>query len=299
MQNTSQILMIRPVRFAYNPQTAVNNAFQKESEHGNVQDIALAQFDNFVQILRANGVDVLVREDSAEPHTPDAIFPNNWISFHGDTIFLYPMYAENRRLERDQHLVQKFQEDFGITVVHDLSYYESESLFLEGTGSMVLDRENKIAYACISPRTNEQVLETFCRLSGYKAVLFYAYDDKHQLIYHTNVMMCVADKYVVVCLDALSGDAEKAMLVETIQASGKVLLEIDFGQMNSFAGNMLQVANREGERLLVMSTSAYNALNPEQITFLEAYNRIVHADLSVIEQNGGGSARCMMAEVFK
>ena len=298
MQTTSHILMIRPVSFGFNAETAVNNAFQVKSNEEDVQHKALQEFDAFVNVLRQNGVDVTVVEDTLEPHTPDSIFPNNWLSFHEDgSVLLYPMYAVNRRSERKQHVLDTIAEKFSITKEIDLSDYERDNIFLEGTGSMVLDRDNKVAYACLSPRTDEKILLEFCKRMDYTPVLFHAVDADGRAIYHTNVMMCVADKYVVICFDAVEDDEEKITLINAILQTGKAIVDITIAQMNHFAGNMLQIENNEGEKLLVMSTQAYEALSDEQRKNLSSFNRIVHSPLTTIEANGGGSARCMMAEV--
>jgi hypothetical protein len=298
MQTTSHILMIRPTDFGYNAQTAVNNAFQVKSDDAGVQQKAAREFDDFVALLKENGVDVIITNDTPEPHTPDSIFPNNWISFHEDgTLLLYPMYAENRRAERKEHVLQRIAAQFDIRKKIDLSSYEKQDLFLEGTGSMVLDRDKKIAYACLSPRTNEKVLNDFCRQMQYTPVVFDATDEKGQAIYHTNVMMCVADQYVVICLDAIKDAAQREKTESTIKNSGKVVIPVSLQQMNHFAGNMLQVQNNKGEKLLVMSTQAYLSLTEGQLKLLAFFNRIIHSSLTTIETNGGGSARCMMAEV--
>jgi len=298
-QTTSTILMIRPVNFGFNEQTADSNAFQNRSaEQQQVQDKALKEFDGFVNILRDNGVEVIVVDDTIEPHTPDSIFPNNWVSFHSDgTVFLYPMMAENRRLERREDIIMQLEDEFEIKHVIDLSRYEHEHKFLEGTGSMVLDRENKLAYACLSPRTNKDVLEQFCLESGYTPVLFHAVDQNGMDIYHTNVLMCIGSSFVVICLDSVKDKAEKENVVNVIKASKKQLISISFDQMNHFAGNMLEVENKAGESLIVMSKSAWDSLNYEQKAVLSSFSKPVFADISTIESNGGGSARCMMAEV--
>ncbi|MCD8739575.1 arginine deiminase-related protein [Mucilaginibacter roseus] len=299
MQATSNILMIRPVAFGFNEQTAGSNAFQnKSAEQADTQQKALQEFDGFVQLLRDNGVNVIVVNDTAEPHTPDSIFPNNWVSFHEDgNVYLYPMQAENRRLERRKDVIRDLQETFNVDHITDLSRFENEHKFLEGTGSMVLDRENKIAYACLSPRTDADVLRTFCEQSGYKAVLFDAFDAKGKAIYHTNVLMAVATKYVVICLESITDDEQLEAVIDAIESSGKEIINITFEQMNHFAGNMLEVHNQAGESLIVMSASAWNSLDDEQRETLSSYSKPVYADISTIETNGGGSARCMMAEV--
>ncbi|MFD0749412.1 citrulline utilization hydrolase CtlX [Mucilaginibacter calamicampi] len=297
--NQSHILMIRPVNFGFNEQTAESNAFQNlDSDQQQVQGKALAEFEAFVQVLRVNGVDVTVIEDTREPHTPDSIFPNNWVSFHenGD-VFLYPMMAENRRLERREDIIRKLEERFNVAHVIDLSRFEKQDKFLEGTGSMVFDRENKLAYACLSPRTDVEVLTTFCEHAGYKPVVFNAADENGKAIYHTNVLMSIASKYVVICLDAIADDDEAEMVIDTIAESGKEIVAISFEQMNNFAGNMLEVYNNKGESLIVMSQVAWGSLNDEQKEVLSGFSKPVYADIRTIEQNGGGSVRCMMAEV--
>lgn len=290
--------MIRPVNFAFNLETAGNNAFQISSNAKDVQQKALSEFDNFVSLLKENNVDVLVVEDTPHPHTPDSIFPNNWVSFHKDgTLLLYPMFAPSRRAERKEHVLEKIYKRFRITNKIDLSRYEKNNLFLEGTGSMVLDRENKIAFACLSPRTNKKVLDDFCNKMNYEPISFAAVDTNGTPIYHTNVLMCVADKYVVICLDSIINQEEKTRVIETILKTGKEIIDISFQQLNAFAGNMLQIESGQGEKLLVMSTQAYQSLTEKQVQKLNGYNRIIHSPLSVIETNGGGSARCMMAEI--
>lgn len=291
--------MIKPVAFDFNAETAVNNAFQQQGSNANAQQKAEAEFDGFVQKLTAAGIDVTVVQDTAEPHTPDSIFPNNWISFHTDgSIVLYPMYAVNRRAERKQHVLDTIATKFEVKNKIDFTAKENNNRFLEGTGSMVLDRDNNIAYACLSPRTDKTVFEEWCSKMNYRPCSFYSVDENGGEIYHTNVMMCVADEYVVICLDSIRDSIERDNVFDTIIESGKSVIEISYSQMNRFAGNMLQVQNKNGQRYLVMSSQAYNALNAEQIAELESYNPIIHSDLTTIETNGGGSARCMMAEVF-
>jgi len=290
--------MIRPVNFAFNSETAANNAFQVKGDAANVQSKALEEFDRFVSLLKRNDVDVTVVEDSPQPYTPDSVFPNNWISFHSNgTIVLYPMYAPNRRAERKEHVLEKIAEHFKIATKIDLTFFEDEGIFLEGTGSMVLDRDNRIAYACLSPRTDKKVLQAFCEKMNYEAAVFTAVDNNGQLIYHTNVMMCVADKYVVICVDSIPEMEEKKHLIDIIEKTGKEVIDISYDQLNHFAGNMLQIENKKGEKLLVMSTQAYQSLSNEQIEKLSSYNQVIHSSLITIETNGGGSARCMMAEI--
>jgi len=291
--------MIKPVRFDFNAETAVNNRFQVRSTENGVQEKALREFENFIATLRQHAIDVTVIEDTPEPYTPDSIFPNNWISFHDDaSILLYPMFAVNRRLERKQQVLDVVNQKFKVTKTIDLSSYENENVFLEGTGSMVLDRENKIAYACISPRTDKKALQDFCDKMHYTAIIFSAVDSDNEPIYHTNVMMCVADEFAVICLDSIKNETERKTVSDSLIQNGKQIIEISFDQMNHFAGNMLQVHNREGKKIVVMSSQAYHSLSAQQILSIEHFNPIIHSDITTIETNGGGSARCMMAEVF-
>ncbi len=298
-QSTSHILMIRPVNFGFNEQTAESNAFQNKAfQKDDANTAAQREFDGMVNMLRNNGVDVTVIDDNPEPHTPDSIFPNNWVSFHSDgQVFLYPMQAENRRLERREDIINDLEDNFKVKHVIDLSRFEEEGKFLEGTGSMVLDRINKIAYACISPRTARKVLELFCKQSGYQSVTFDAVDEKGQAIYHTNVLMCVGSGFAVICLDSIANPHEKLVVKDSLLSTKKEIVDISFDQMNHFAGNMLEVKNQAGETLIVMSKSARDVLLAEQKKVLSNYGKLVYADISTIETLGGGSARCMMAEV--
>jgi hypothetical protein len=298
-QSTSHILMIRPVNFGFNEETAVSNAFQnRHADKNGVNEKAQHEFDKMVSILRGNGADVTVIDDTPEPYTPDSIFPNNWVSFHADGgIFLYPMQAENRRLERREDIIAQLEDCFVVKHIIDLSRFEHDNKFLEGTGSMVLDRENKIAYACSSPRTDREVLNLFCEQAGYKAISFDAVDEQGKAIYHTNVPMCIGSKFAVICLDSIPNPAEKTMVTESLKSTKKEIVDISFAQMNQFAGNMLEVKNKVGETLIVMSLNAFNALDRLQKTILEKFGKLVYADINTIETNGGGSARCMMAEV--
>lgn len=299
MQNTSHLLMIRPIHFDFNIETAVNNSFQIHTGDRSVPQKALQEFDQFVTVLENHGIDVTVVQDTADPYTPDSIFPNNWISFHSDgTICLYPMFAENRRKERKPSVLNTIASKFDLLNTVDFTEQEERERYLEGTGSMVLDRENKIAYACLSVRTDENVLQQFCDEMGYSPIVFEAVDENDFPIYHTNVMMCVADRYVVVCLESIPNELEKEDLEAAILATCKVIIPISLDQMNHFAGNMLQVENNMGTKYLIMSTQAYQSLTKEQIEQINSFNEIIHSDIRTIETNGGGSARCMMAEVF-
>lgn len=298
MQNTAHLLMIQPVNFGYNTETEGTNSFQKKGyEH--VQQMALQEFNAFVDLLRNNKLDVTVVEDSHTPFTPDSVFPNNWISFHDDgRIFLYPMFAVNRRAERKDAVMDAIKAKFSCTEIINLSEWETKGLYLEGTGSMVLDRENKMAYASLSPRTDEKILKTFCELANYSPVIFRSADSTGMAIYHTNVMMCIADAYAVICLDAIADLDERRLVISYLQKTKKRIIAITLQQLNCFAGNMLQIKNADGDLLLVMSDQAYQSLTSEQTNVLEKYNRIIHTSLLTIETVGGGSARCMLAEIF-
>ncbi len=306
-QITSSIMMIRPVAFRFNEQTAVNNYYQQVLEGvtaDQVQAQAQNEFDTFVEKLRAKGVEVVVIEDTLEPNTPDSIFPNNWISFHQDgRVGLYPMCAENRRLERREDVltILKEKHDFVINEVIDFSHYESEELFLEGTGSMLLDRVNKIVYAALSLRTDATILNDFCEKFGYTTVAFTSNQTvgtERLAIYHTNVMMCLGEGFAVLCADTVDDETERKALVESLEATGKEVIYITEAQKHRFAGNMLQVQSEGGDKYLVMSASAHQSLNANQIAQIEKHCQILSSSLDTIEACGGGSARCMMAEIF-
>lgn len=294
--------MIRPVRFGFNDQTADSNTFQNATLAAQTRDTSQAnaqrEFDNMVQQLRAYGVDVIVYDDTAEPHTPDSIFPNNWVSFHySGTVVLYPMQAQNRRAERRMDIIDDLGQRFQVAKTIDLTTHEQESKFLEGTGSMVLDRMNRVAFACLSSRTNPEILAEFSHRTGYKTILFHAVDAAGAEVYHTNVVMCIGDMFAVVCLQAIPDLDERLNIRQELENLGKRVIEITLDQMAAFAGNMLQIDSKHGQKLIVMSTAAYNSLTPKQIDMLDDYARLLTVDLSTIETNGGGSARCMMAEV--
>ncbi|MBU2526136.1 MAG: amidinotransferase [Bacteroidetes bacterium] len=302
---TDTILMIRPIRFRMNEQTAVNNFFQTQTDllPNTVNAKAQKEFDDFVVKLRAVGIRVLVVQDTEDPDTPDSIFPNNWISFHenGD-VALYPMFAENRRLERREAILEQVEaEGFSIENIVDYTAAETENIFLEGTGSMVLDRENRKVYCALSPRADEDLLIEFCEDFEYTPVIFTAYqtvNNQRLPIYHTNVMMALGDRFAVVCLDAIDDKKEKKNFVEHLKQDNKEIIAITEAQMHQFAGNMLQVKNTEGKPYLAMSEAAYKSLTAIQIKSLEKYSSLLHTHLETIESCGGGSARCMMAEVF-
>ena len=303
-QSTNSILMIRPNNFGYNEETALDNHYQNQgSLEMDSNENAQKEFDNMVFNLRQNGISVYVFQDDDINYTPDSIFPNNWISFHenGDVV-LYPMYAENRRLERRPEVI-KFLEDEGFNIdnIVDYSSAESENKFLEGTGSMILDRENRIAYCSISKRSNEDLFIEFCEDFEFTPVLFNSYQsvgDKRLPIYHTNVMMCVATNYVVICLDSIDDKKQRKNVANFINESGKKLIEISENQVESFAGNMLELLNDKGDSILVMSKSAENSLSEIQKNSIKKYSKIISSNINTIEVCGGGSARCMMAEIF-
>ena len=297
--------MIRPARFRANEQTAVNNYFQEEMNlvNGELNGLAQQEFDAFVQVLKEVGVRVIVVDDLKEPDTPDAVFPNNWISFHASgTVVLYPMFAENRRKERREDILDMLEnKGYQISQVVDYSPAERDNLFLEGTGSIVMDRVSQKVYCALSDRAHEALILEFCEDFHCTPVIFTAYQsvaEERLPIYHTNVMMCLAEDYAVICLDSIDDAEERQNVIFHLEDSGKEIIAISEDQMHQFAGNMLQVAGNDDQRYLAMSSAAYNSLDTEQISVLEKYNPIIHSSLSTIETCGGGSARCMMAEVF-
>ncbi len=298
-QLTHQLLMIRPACFGFNPETAPSNTFQHIANK-NVSLIstqALAEFDAFAETLKAAGLEIFILQDTPEPAKPDAIFPNNWFSTHSNgTLILYPMLAINRRLERNTEIIEQLKRIFHIKSVIDLSPHEREQKFLEGTGSMVLDRENSIAYACISPRTNSSVMEDFCRSMDYKAITFEACDQQSIPVYHTNVLMALGDTLAVICTEAISSGKDK--VIASLSKSGKKILEISYEQMNQFAGNMLFVKNKAGEKLVILSNSAFDSLSEDQLILLGQHAKPIIGKVPTIETHGGGSVRCMLAEIF-
>ena len=303
-QVTNNILMIRPISFGLNIETSINNHYQ--NKHSDVsleesQSYALIEFDAFVEKLQMKGVNVVVIEDVNDIYTPDSIFPNNWISTHSDgTIYIYPMFAKNRRLERRYDIIEYLRDHFEVkNLLDNAEDYERENNFLEGTGSMVLDRDNKIAYASISERTNNILFEKWCELMGFFPVAFTSYHTKYnerELIYHTNVMMCIADKYVIICLDSIDSTIERDFVCNMLKSTNKEIIEISELQIDKFAGNMLQVMG--DQKYLVMSESAYSSLTESQLETIRKYNDIIYSSLDIIQDLGGGSARCMMAEIF-
>ncbi|MFC4094969.1 citrulline utilization hydrolase CtlX [Euzebyella saccharophila] len=305
MQVTNSILMVRPVDFRMNEQTAVNNYFQEglDLENAKINIKAQQEFYAFVSVLKEKGVNVIVVDDTLEPSTPDSIFPNNWISFHANgTVALYPMFAENRRSERREDILDLLEEQgFRIDNIIDYTSAEDDGVFLESTGSMILDRANKKAYCALSERADEELFIEFCEDFEFTPVVFTAnqsVDGKRMPIYHTNVMMCLADDFSVICLDAIDDKKEKKNVVQHLKDDGKEVISISEAQMHQFAGNMLQVQGSNEERFLVMSSAAYHSLTKDQVAKIEKHCPIIHSSLETIETCGGGSARCMMAEVF-
>lgn len=302
-QITSKVLMIKPVKFYYNAQTAVNNAYQKNLEENPelVEKKALNEFDTLVNKIKNVGIEVDVIQDTSTPYTPDSIFPNNWFSTHEDgTLVLYPMYAENRRLERTPKILD-FVKDREALKIIDLTKNEKEGKVLEGTGSMCLDRKNRIAYASLSKRTNKDLFEEFCKMMDYKPVSFsgkQTIDGKQSPIYHTNVLMAIGEEYVLIFLDSIVDEKEKEMVRKSILDSGKELIEITEEQTNHFLGNALELRKKDGSKVLVMSKSANDILREDQRKIIEKSAEIIYSDIPTIERYGGGSVRCMLAEFF-
>ncbi len=304
-QATNTILMVRPIGFRMNEETAVNNYFQQDINTANteINKKAQSEFDQFVDKLRAKGIEVIVVHDTPSSDTPDSIFPNNWVSFHDDgTIGLYPMYAENRRKERRKDIIQILMDNgHQVSKTLDYTHFELQNKFLEGTGSILMDREHGKAYCALSGRADESLFRSFCEDFKCEPIVFTAYQtegDKRLPIYHTNVMMCLGVKLAVICLDSIDDISERALVVKNLEKDYEDIIEISEAQVHQFAGNMLQVKGKNDELYLVMSTSAYRSLTPEQIQTIETSSSIIHSDLETIETCGGGSARCMMAEVF-
>ena len=301
-QLVSTVLMIRPVRFESNPHTAVSNKFQgkNSSAADQQQHDALAEFDDLQERLIAAGVRVVQVADTAEPHTPDSIFPNNWVSFHADgTVVLYPMEAPNRRTERRMDIIDALSSEHGFQVreIVDLSFHERDEQFLEGTGSLVLDRVNRVAYACLSSRTHLNVLGDFAQRLDYAVVAFDALDREGAAIYHTNVLMNVGEKLAVICDEAIPRIEQRQAVLNSLRESGHQIVSLSFEQMDAFAGNMLELRSTSGERVIAMSEQALDSLNDDQLDVLRANGEVVSAPISNIESSAGGSVRCMLAEV--
>lgn len=299
---TGKVLMIRPVHFAYNEETAVNNYYQKKDLKSpkEIQEEALKEFDTMVEVLRKNKVEVKVLEDRLQPYTPDSIFPNNWFSSHENgTVVLYPMFAENRRLERREEIYE-FLDENQVNIL-DYSKLEEEGIYLEGTGSLVLDRKNRKVYCSLSQRADERLLDIFCQDLAYEKIAFHSYQTvqgKRKEIYHTNVMMSVGEKFALLCAEAIDKREERERVIASLEEDGKEIIFITEEQVEHFLGNALEIRNAEGVHLCVMSLSAYQILTEEQKQILEKYVVIVPVRVSTIEKYGGGSARCMLAELY-
>lgn len=295
--------MIRPAHFGFNPETADNNVFQDNSGTMTSPEISVAareEFDDFVSRLRAKKINVIVYEDTEVPHKTDAIFPNNWITTHFNSVIItYPMFSPNRRQERRTDIVEDLKTRFGFERQYFFEHYEEEGKFLEGTGSMILDRDNKVVFACLSERTDVELLEKFAVLMSFKKIFFHAVDPDGVPIYHTNVMMALGEDFCIICLEAIPDEEERSEVVAQLSQNDKEVIAITIGQMYQYAGNMIQLKNTDGERFLVMSEQAYKSLNSSQIERITAYCEIISIPLYTIEKYGGGSARCMIAEVFQ
>jgi hypothetical protein len=302
-QAAGAVLLVRPVAFHGNPETADSNAFQRPPDAADPeaeQAAAAVEFEGFVALLREAGVETIVVDDTASPATPDSIFPNNWVSFHADgTVVLYPMMASSRRGERRQDILEYLSRTCGFHIerVIDLSAHEREGRFLESTGSMVLDRVNRVAYACLSPRTDLEVLAEASRLLDYEPLAFAATDADGLAIYHTNVLMSIGTDFAVLCEDAISDAGQRAAVRRRLEQTGHEVIPIRLDQMSAFAANVLELAGAGGERLLALSARAYSALDPAQRAALESRCRLVSAPIAAIEEGGGGGVRCMLAEI--
>jgi len=299
-QVTSNLLMIRPVNFAFNRETASSNSFQKQNDINQEALNSSAQecFDELVTQLRLRDINVHVFDDTAEPYTPDSIFPNNWIStHHSGKVMIYPLEAPNRRAERRQDILDFLKKNYDFHVLLDLTHFEMDGKYLEGTGSIVLDRINRIAYACLSSRTHLEVLKAWQKVIDYELVTFEAFDKAGVPVYHTNVVMSMGDTFCVICLDAITDPDQRLNVKQKLESSGKTIMEITMDQMSAFAGNMLLVKNKKDKNFLVMSDRAYESLTRKQIDTMDYFAEILHTDLGYIETVGGGSARCMIAEI--
>lgn len=297
----NSVMMVRPAAFGFNEETAASNSFQRETflSNNEILEEALHEFDRAANELRSHGINVHVVEDTLIPRKPDAVFPNNWISFHPNgMLILYPMEALNRRCERRLEVVLELQQKFNFEKVLDLTHFESENLFLEGTGSVVFDHENKVAFAATSSRTSEIVFLELCKQIQYTPIMFSAFDENGQPIYHTNVIMCMGDDFVVVCLECLPDEQNRNLFVNEVNRLGKRVLEISVAQMNAFAGNMLLLRDSQNNNKLLLSETAYQSLTSAQFDFLKQRIDFVRFEIPLIESIGGGSARCMLAEVF-
>lgn len=300
-QSTNKIFLIKPANFAYNLETSISNAFQNEVnlDEGEIKAKVIAEFEEMANLLHQKGIDVHIIEDTEFPIKPDAVFPNNWISMHADgKVILYPMLAENRRLERRADILDTLKQDFSITEVLDLSAFEKENQILEGTGSIIFDHKNKNAYACLSPRTAKDLFIHLCETLNYTPIYFHSYDQNGKEIYHTNVMMNIGNGYVVICLESISNLKEKQMLIKHFTQTNHQIIDVSQVQLLSFCGNMLELERSNKKNLLVLSQTAFTALNNEQKEDLSKYCELFPINIETIETIGGGSVRCMIAEIF-
>ena len=302
-QTTDSILLVRPSNFGYNEETASNNSFQKRESQLSRKEIserAISEFDNMVQILRQAHLSVEALQDTFEPEKPDAVFPNNWVSFHENgAIITYPLFSAKRRPERREEIIDFIEVKYGFQRRYSFEQYETKSLFLEGTGSMVLDRINRKVYSCFSPRTDPTILDKFCALMDYNPVMFTAKDSQGIDIYHTNVMMAIGEGFVVLCLDSLVIPDDRVAVIKSLKETKKEIIEISLDQMNAFAGNLLPVRNAMGESLIVLSEAAFQSLTNGQQDSLSSHGKLIVIPIYSIEYFGGGSIRCMVAEIFK
>lgn len=300
MQIADTVLMIRPAAFGYNAETAANNFFQKQLSlpADELQQRALKQFDEMVSALRDHNINVIVIEDSIDPPKPDAIFPNNWFCANNHLLSVFPMFAPTRRLEKRDDILKQLANDFVVNDVHDWSEFEAEAMYLEGTGSMVIDHRHRIIYACLSPRTHKTTVEKFAATNNFRAITFTAHDENERLIYHTNVMLCIGDGFAVLCPKAITDETERIAVAQLLETTEHENIYISQEQMNAFAANMLHLKNMRGEKFIVLSQTALDALNEDQLNRLKKYGKLLAIDASIIEQVEGGSVRCMMAEIF-
>lgn len=295
---TNKVMMVRPVSFGFNYQTAASNFFQINRQMEDVNAAAVAEFDKMFQVLKTNGIEVLVFEDEASEMRPDAIFPNNWFSTYKNKMYLYPMLAANRRLERRQDIIKKLKKEGGYKTIVDLSDYENQNIFLEGTGSIIFNHQSKKIYAALSPRTHQVLVQKIAHELKYKPVLFSAADQNQNAIYHTNVMLTLGNGFAVLCLESITKEEDKRLIIKNLTADGLEIFEINLEQMQNFCGNMLQLINKKGEPVLVMSQLAKNNFSPLLFSMIQRFTKIVVVNIPTIEAVGGGGARCMMGEIF-
>lgn len=299
-QTANTVLLVSPTTFGFNQETAESNIFQHHLD----QDLSVTRYDaereweGVCKILVKNKINVIAVMDTVSPAKPDALFPNNWITTHADgKVIIYPLLAKNRRAEKRTDIIQQMRKKYLVTDVVDLSYFEKDNKFLEGTGSMVLDRENRIIYACLSARTHKEPLEQVAKILGYEVVAFHAFDHRAP-IYHTNVFMSVGTKWAAICMDAIPDDAEKELLKNSFAKTGKEIINLTMAQIDAFAGNILELQTLEGEHKIIMSQVAHDSLDVEQVQSFQKYGDILSSDVHTIEQVGGGGIRCLLAEIF-